>query len=221
LCAEKLSCIDVFLLAENRLLRELLAKVLGSKVGIRVVAAVPLDEKVPGHIGELRPQILALESGVLVKAGFEIITSIHIAAPDVKMLSLGMENDQQTFLRCVRAGISGYLLKEASANEIAWAVRTVADDGAVCPPCLCNALFKQVASPTSHLYRGKTKLGLTRREQQLAQLIGQNLSNKEIASQLNLSEQTIKNHIHRMLRKLGTSDRVSAAEVCRLEGIVT
>lgn len=219
MCAEKLGCIDVFLLAENRLLREALAKVLGSKVGIRVVAAVPLDDTVPGHIGQLRPQILAFESSVLAKAGFEIISSIRIAAPDVKILSLGMDNDQQMFLRCVRAGISGYLLKEASANEVACAVRTVAEEGAVCPPYLCNALFKQVASPGSNLYRGKSKLGLTRREQQLAKLIGLNLTNKEIANQLNLSEQTVKNHIHRMLRKLGASDRLSAAEVCRVEGI--
>jgi DNA-binding NarL/FixJ family response regulator len=63
-------------------------------------------------------------------------------------------------------------------------------------------------------------LTLTRREQQLAKLIGQDLSNKEIASQLNLSEQTVKNHVHHMLRKLGVSDRMGAVEVCRIQGIV-
>jgi DNA-binding NarL/FixJ family response regulator len=51
-------------------------------------------------------------------------------------------------------------------------------------------------------------------------MVSQGLSNKEIASQLNLSEQTVKNHIHRMLRKLGASDRLSAVQVCRIEGIV-
>jgi DNA-binding NarL/FixJ family response regulator len=63
-------------------------------------------------------------------------------------------------------------------------------------------------------------LGLTRREQQLVQMVSQGLSNKEIANQLSLSEQTVKNHIRRMLRKLGASDRLSAVDVCRAEGIV-
>ena len=86
----------------------------------------------------------------------------------------------------------------------------------------CAALFEQIANPCSQfrLYRGKSQLGLTRREQQLVKMISQGPSNKEIANQLNLSEQTVKNHIHRILRKLGASDRLSAVEVCRVEGIV-
>jgi len=63
-------------------------------------------------------------------------------------------------------------------------------------------------------------LGLTRREQQLVQMISNGLTNKEIASQLNLSEQTVKNHIHRMLRKLGAADRLGAVELCRMPGAV-
>jgi DNA-binding NarL/FixJ family response regulator len=218
--AEKLPCIDVFLLAENRLLREALARVLGSKDDIRVVAAVALDETLISRITELQPKILALDSSVFARAALELIPPLFEAVPNLKIISLGMDNDKDTFLRCVRAGISGYLLKEASANEVACAVRTVAEDGAVCPPNLCNILFQQMASASARLYRGKAKLGLTRREQQLAKMIGLNLSNKEIANQLNLSEQTVKNHIHRMLRKLGASDRLSALEMCRVEGVV-
>jgi two-component system response regulator DevR len=218
---ENVPSIDVFLLAENRLLREALAKVLGNKDGIRVVAAVALDETVVPRMKEMCPRILAIDSSVLTKAGFEFIPTIHAPLPSAKILALGMDNSPHTFLRCVRAGVSGYLLKEASANEVASAVRTVAENGGVCPPSLCITLFNQVASSASQVYQGKAKLGLTRREQQLATMIGQNLSNKEIATQLNLSEQTVKNHVHRMLRKLGASDRLSAVEMCRLEGVVS
>lgn len=222
MCAEKLDCIDVFLLAENRLLREALARVLDNKNDIRVVAAVAYDAKLTERVGELCPQILALDSSVFASIGLDIVTSIRNTVLDIKILLVGMDSDKETFLRCVRAGVSGYVLKEASANEVAAAVRSVAYDGAVCPPKFCAALFEQVANPRSEfrLYRGKSQLGLTRREQQLVQMISQGLSNKEIANQLNLSEQTVKNHIHRMLRKLGASDRLSAVEVCRLEGIV-
>lgn len=219
--AENVLSVDVFLLAENRLLREALAKVLGNKDGIRVVAAVPLDDTVFPRFRELCPQILAIDSSVLTRAGLEFIPTIQASLPGIKILALGMDNNPHTFLRCVKAGVSGYLLKEASANEVASAVRTVAENGAVCPPSLCITLFRQVASPASQLYQGKAKLGLTRREQQLATMIGQNLSNKEIANQLNLSEQTVKNHVHRMLRKLGASDRLTAVEMCRLEGVVS
>jgi DNA-binding NarL/FixJ family response regulator len=220
-CAEKLDCIDVFLLAENRLLREALARVLDSKNDIRVVAAVAFDAEVAARISELSPRILALDASVFTRVGLDAIASLRSVVLSTRILLVGMDTDKETFLRCVRAGVSGYVLKEASANEVAAAVRSVAYDGAVCPPSFCAALFEQISSPCSQLYRGKLQLGLTRREQQLVKMIGQSLSNKEIANQLNLSEQTVKNHIHRMLRKLGASDRLGAVEVCRVEGIVT
>jgi DNA-binding NarL/FixJ family response regulator len=219
MCPEKVDRIDVFLLAENRLLREALAKVLDKK-NLRVVAAVAFDDQVAERVKELSPQILLLDSSVVARIGMDVLGSLRSAVRDADFVVIGMDNDKETFLRCVRAGVRGYVLKEASANEVAAAIRGVAYDGAVCPPSLCAALFEQVANSSFQRYRGKVELGLTRREQQLVQMISQNLSNKEIANELNLSEQTVKNHVHRMLRKLGTSDRLSAVEVCRGEGIV-
>ncbi len=218
--AEKLDCIDVFLLAENRLLREALAKVLDKKNDIRVVAAVAFDSAVAERVKELYPQVLALDSSVVARIGLEVVTSLHSVVLNAKIILIGMDNDKEQFVRCVRAGVHGYVLKEASANEVAAAVRSVAYDGAVCPSKFCVALFEQIANPYSQVYRGKTRLGLTLREQQLVKMISLGLSNKEIANQLSLSEQTVKNHVHRMLRKVGASDRLSAVEVCRVEGIV-
>jgi DNA-binding NarL/FixJ family response regulator len=84
------------------------------------------------------------------------------------------------------------------------------------------ALFERVANQKTHppSFAIRHNLGLTRREQQLVQMISRGLTNKEIASQLNLSEQTVKNHIHRMLRKLGATDRLGAVELCRVPGAV-
>jgi DNA-binding NarL/FixJ family response regulator len=70
--------------------------------------------------------------------------------------------------------------------------------------------------PSLHL---KTTLGLSRREQELVGLIQQGLTNKEMATRLNLSEQTVKNHVHRILRKVGAQDRLSIVEVCRNQGL--
>jgi len=88
------------------------------------------------------------------------------------------------------------------------------DHEAVCPAALLSSLFKVVASPPNEVPTSSVKreLGLSRREQQLTQMISEGLTNKEIASRLNLAEQTVKNHVHRMLKKVGASDRLVIVE---------
>jgi DNA-binding NarL/FixJ family response regulator len=155
----------------------------------------------------------------LVFSEVRLIRALLRAVPAIKVIMIGMEPDEATFLGVVREGAVGYVLKDASALEVAAAVRAVANGEAACPPRLSMALFRclaqpRQAGPSLHL---KKRLGLTRREQQLVELISQGLTNKEIALQLNLSEQTVKNHIHRMLHKLGANDRLTIVEMCRTE----
>ena len=181
--------IEVFLLAENRLLREALARVLNKKGDIRVVAAFAFDPLITEGIGQSKPHVLILESATYAVAGLHIVGCVRRALPGIKVLMIGMEADKDTFLRCVKAGVAGYVLKDASALEIAAAVRGVAYEEAACPPKLCLALFDYVAQQNGRVpgtFR-TLELGLSRREQQLMQLIGAGLTNKEIASQLNLS----------------------------------
>jgi DNA-binding NarL/FixJ family response regulator len=115
----------------------------------------------------------------------------------------------------------GYVLKDASALEVVETIREVVAGEAVCPPQLCTFLFRYVARQSHHVpnFHVKLGLGLTHREQQLVLLIGRGLTNKEIASELNLAEQTVRNHVHRMLRKVGASDRLAVVELCRMQGL--
>jgi DNA-binding NarL/FixJ family response regulator len=128
-----------------------------------------------------------------------------------------MEDDKNHFLTAVRHGVLDYVLQEASAVDIATAIRAVARGEAICPPHLVRVLFDSVKSKSAELPNSPTRVqpGLSRREQQLVPLIGRGLTNKEIAGQLSLSEQTVKNHIHRMLRKVGVEDRLSVVEACQ------
>jgi len=218
-----LEAVEVFILAENRLLREALWRILNKKSDIRVVGASALVPEVAQQIAQLAPDVLLCDSAPLAISELRLIAEMRNAVPGLKVVMIGMEADQGTFLQLVRDGIVGYVLKDASAVEVAAAVRSVANREAVCPPGLCLALFEEVAKqkpqpPGRFIVRHG--LGLTRREQQLVHMIRDGLTNKEIASQLNLSEQTVKNHIHRMLRKLGASDRLNAVELCRLPGAV-
>jgi len=215
--------IAVFILAENRLLREALTRLLSKKSDIRVVGAYAFSPQVVEQVAEASPDVLLSDSTAAAQPDLQLIPEVRAAVPGLKVVMIGMEASREAFLQAVRDGVAGYMLKDASALEVASAVRAVANDQAVCPPDLCLTLFQYVAAERSHAvtFRLKHNLGLTRREQQVVQLIDRGLTNKEIASQLNLSEQTVKNHIHRMLQKLGASDRLAAVELCRMPGVVT
>lgn len=214
--------VQVFILAENRLLREALTRILNKKSDIRVVGASAFTPEIVQQIAEASPDVLLSDSAAVALSELRLVPEVRAVIPDLKVIMVGMEGDRELFLRAVRDGIVGYVLKDASAAEVAEAVRSVANGDAVCPPRLCLALFEQVSKPRvqSNHFVIRHNLGLTRREQQLVHMISRGLTNKEIASELNLSEQTVKNHVHRMLRKLGAGDRLAVVELCRLPGIV-
>ncbi len=211
----------VFLLAENRLLREALLRILSKKDDIHVVGAGSYGPETVAQIVSTRANIVVLDSVSPVLAEHGAVRQLHRLNPAIRVVMVGMEAEEAVFLRVVQAGAVGYVLKDASALEVARTIRAVATGEAVCPAALSVVLFEWVArhksaTPSWHL---KTSLGLSRREQELVGLIQQGLTNKEIASRLNLSEQTVKNHVHRMLRKVGAQDRLSIVEVCRNDGL--
>ena len=125
-------------------------------------------------------------------------------------------------MQCVRAGARGYLLKEASPEDVVEGVRAVQAGKAVCPGGLCALLFhyferEATSFPSASM---RQRMGLTRREQQLVPLIAEGLTNKEIANRFCLSEQTVKNHLYRMKHKVGAGDRLSIVQVCRTQGFM-
>jgi len=220
--SDSVESVQVFILAENRLLREPLTRILSKKSDIRVVGASAFSPDVVGQISGATPDVLLSDSTAVALSDLRLVSEVRAAIPGLKVVMIGMDADPEIFLRAVRDGIVGFVLKDASAMEVAAAVRSVANGDGVCPPGLCLTLFEHVANQNAQPSRFviRNNLGLTRREQQLVQMISRGLTNKEIASQLNLSEQTVKNHVHRMLRKVGATDRLGAVELCRVPGAV-
>jgi two-component system response regulator DevR len=205
---------QVYLLAENRLFREALTRILNKKGEIRVLGASALCPEIFPRIAELRPDILLADATAIAVSEASIVSELRKIIPELKVIMIGMDADRELFLHAVREGALGYVLKDASALEVAAAVRAVINQEAVCPPSFVSVLFEAVAQshaacPTAQV---KRELGLSRREQQLIHMISEGLTNKEIASRLNLSEQTVKNHVHRMLRKVGATDRLMIVE---------
>jgi len=216
---EKGHVIKVFLVVENRLLREALTRILNKKSGIAVIAATAASSDVVEQISQHAPDVLLLDAPGTGSSNAHFLAVLRRQVQSLKIVMVGMDEDRESFLSTVRSGVAGYLLKDASALEVVAAVRAVVNEEAVCPPRLCYALFEAMVSYIPPSPSLRMEFGLTRREQQLIQMMSGGLTNKEIASQWSLSEQTVKNHVHRVLQKLGASDRLSAVELCRSRGL--
>ncbi len=211
--------IVTFLLAENCLLREALVRVLKKRDDITVAGAIPFSSSALEKIAAADPHVILLDSPNIALAGPRLVRRLRQTRDTPRVVMVGMEEDEATFLRAVGEGVVGYVLKDAQAVEIVRVIRAVAAGEAVCPPRFSLSLFQCAARDVSFTFRPTqdTKFGLTRREQQLVGLIRLGISNKEIGSRLNLSEQTVKNHIHRILRKVGANDRLEIVERCQSE----
>ena len=216
------SGIGVYILSENRLLREALSRILKKRPEFWVLHASHFSTEVEEAIANSGAQVLLLDSAPLFMAEDDAIQRLRAESPGIKVVLMGMEEDEQTFLQMIRRGAIGYLLKEAGASEVVAAVRAVTNGEAVCPPRLCRILFEYLAQQARQLPSGCTRssLKLTRREQQLLPLIARGLRNKEIATHLNVSEQTVKNHVHRILHKVGADTRLGVVDLCREQGLI-
>jgi DNA-binding NarL/FixJ family response regulator len=211
---------SVFLLAQNRLLREALARILQKKTDISVGGSCSLSPTTMDQIMAAAPDVLVMDSFTTNLAQIEFLRGIQQIVPEIRVVMIGMDAEVQHFLHAIREGAMGYVLKDASAFEVVGAVRAVANGDAVCPPQLCNFLFQFVARQTQvPNFQVLSHLGLTNRQQQLVGLISRGFTNKEIAVELRLAEQTVRNHVHRMLRKVGASHRLAVVEMCRMQGM--
>jgi DNA-binding NarL/FixJ family response regulator len=209
--------IKILIFCCNRLLRESIARILIKKTDFEIVSAQGLGSTSVDEIANSDADVLVLDSLELLPQNTNSSSQASTATSLLKCVLVAMEDDHSRFLTAIRRGARGYVLQDASAVEVVSAIRTVAEGEAVCPPRYAQVLFDFVAAQSPELpsSRKRAKWGLTSREQQLIPLVGRGLSNKEIANQLNLSEQTVKNHVHRILQKVGASDRLSILEICQ------
>jgi DNA-binding NarL/FixJ family response regulator len=211
------SLIRVFLLIENRLLRQALPRLFRKRPDLLVVGQSGLSEAC--QVLDARCDVLITDS---FQTGWLPVSMAREKAGQgaLKAVLIGMESDEDQFMASVRSGVTGYLLKDASASDIVAAVRAVFRGEAVCPPQLCFTLFQFAAHTTREIsVQGPApRPDLTLRQQQLVALVAKGLTNKEIASHLSLSEFTVRNHIHRILKQVDAGSRSKAVEALRAYG---
>jgi len=212
----------VFVAAENRLLREALSRMLAKGGNIEVAGVYRAGPFRTEDLLKEEANILLLTSRGSMNEDLAAIRMVRASAPNVQILLIGVTGEETEFLQCVRAGVRGYLPKNASAEDVVEGVRAVQAGEAVCPGTLCALLFhyferEATSFPSASV---RQRMGLTRREQQLIPLIAEGLTNKEIANRFCLSEQTVKNHLYRMKHKVGAGDRLGIVQVCRIQGFM-
>jgi DNA-binding NarL/FixJ family response regulator len=203
----------VFVAAENRLVKSGEVEVVGTDTGEPFRTEDLLQEET---------DILLLSSRGNRNEDLTAVRKVRTTASKVQILLIGLTGEEAEFLQGVRAGVRGYLPRDASAEDVVEAVRALQGGEAICPGTLCASLFRYfereaTSFPSASVHR---QLGLTRPEQQLILLIAEGLTNKEIANRFCLSEQTVKNHLYRMEHKIGAGDRLGIVQVCRTSGFM-
>jgi two-component system, NarL family, response regulator DegU len=216
------SSIKVFVALENQQTEFEFVRLLKKYTDVEIVGMncrAPLD---PLALAGSGAEVLLLASCGDLLEDLTVIRNVRSTESSMEIIMLGDINEEGEFLQCVRAGVCGYLARNASSEEILRAVRDVRSGSAVCPGKLCARLFRYFESEAKSLPSASIhqRMGLTRREQQLIPLVARGMTNKEIANHFSLSEQTVKNHLYRIKHKIGADDRLSIVHLCRLQGFM-
>jgi len=217
--------IRVLIVDDQGMVRTGFAAFLGAQSDIEVVGEAADGRQAVEAVAELAPDVVLMDIRMPVMNGLEATRLIAAndaasgAGPRVLVLTT-FDLDEYVY-EALRAGASGFLLKDASARELAEAVRVVAAGDAVIAPSVTRRLIAEFAHLGGPRAPTRARLdGLTDRETEVLALIARGLSNAEIAAELVVAEQTIKTHIGRIFAKLGLRDRAQAIVFAYESGLV-
>ncbi|MEV7519374.1 response regulator transcription factor [Streptomyces sp. NPDC091371] len=205
--------IRVLIVDDQMMVREGFSVLLGAMEGIEVVGEAVDGREAVAQVAALRPDVVLMDIRMPEMNGLEATREIVAADTNAKVLVLTTFDLDEYVYQALRAGASGFLLKDASARQLADAVRVVAAGEALLAPSVTKRLIAEF-SKLSEARRFTDPAGvgeLTDRETEVLVLIAQGLSNAEIADRLVVAESTIKTHVSRILVKLGLRDRTQAA----------
>ncbi|MFF8291400.1 response regulator [Streptomyces sp. NPDC016309] len=205
--------IRVLIVDDQSMVREGFSVLLNAMPDIEVVGEAVNGREAVRQVGALRPDVVLMDIRMPEMNGIDATREIVAADGDAKVLVLTTFDLDEYVYQALRAGASGFLLKDASARQLAEGVRVVAGGEALLAPTVTKRLITEFAK-TAETSRPSAlaQVGdLTERETEVLVLIAQGLSNGEIASHLVVAESTIKTHVSRILVKLGLRDRTQAA----------
>jgi len=204
--------IQVVIVEDNRLLREGLTAMLKEEKDLKVVASVGNgDALVKERLS--RTDVVLLDLILGSQTSLRLVSSIKSKNAGVRIIVMDLGPVQPSLMDYVSAGVSGFVLKDATFDEFLHTIREVARGSKVLPPILTSSLLTEIAQNATRNGGGNPfkSVRMSAREREVVELIAEGLSNKQIASRLNLAVDTIKSHVHNILEKLALHTRLEIA----------
>lgn len=204
--------VPLFLIEDNRLLRDGLASMLSAQ-GLAVVATARSGQEALREVARVKPQLILLDSALGDRDSARFVQEVRTNFPEMKVIVMGLLPARDDFVEFIKAGVAGFILKDATIDVFVATILAVADGASVLPPMMTTTLFSHVAAQAaSRGKRGaKAAVRMTTRERQVMESIADGLSNKEIAERLNIATHTVKSHVHNILEKLALHTRLEVA----------
>jgi DNA-binding NarL/FixJ family response regulator len=213
--------IQVVVADDQGMVRSGFSVLLNAQPDIEVIGEAVNGEEAIARAAELHPDVILMDVRMPVLDGLQATRVITEMADAPKVLVLTTFDLDDYVYEALRSGASGFLLKDASANELAEAVRLVAAGDALLSPGVTRRLIAEFARMGAPRSPGRQQLdGLTERESEVLALVARGMSNAEIAAYLIVAEQTVKTHVSRILMKLGLRDRTQAVVLAYETGLV-
>jgi two-component system, NarL family, nitrate/nitrite response regulator NarL len=202
----------VCLVTDIRLYREVLSDSL-ARYGVLIVGAAEGVDEAVQLVEKVRPNVVLIDIATAERT--ETIHALVEATPGIKVVALGVRENEREMIAYAEAGVSGFVTRDSSIEELVATVESVARGETRCSPRMAAALLRRVANLASERGAEAVEARLTPRECDILGLIENGLSNKEIARRLHIEIPTVKNHVHNILGKLNVRRRGEAAAHAR------
>jgi DNA-binding NarL/FixJ family response regulator len=202
--------IKLVIIEDSRVLREGLVAILEELHGLKILAAVE-SSGAQSVINKLKPQLIILSQRLHRPSCMQLIKKIKQEVPEIGLVVMDLIIGQKEVMEFVQDGVCGFILSTATLDDFIKTIQMVARGEKVLPELLTTSLFSQIVDngfESVSLPSLKESANVTKREQEIIELLGKGMSNKEIAQKLNLATYTIKSHVHNILEKLALHSRL-------------
>jgi two-component system response regulator DevR len=207
--------IRLFLLDDHEVVRRGLKDLLDQEDDIEVVGESGLAQDAAARIPTIRPDVAVLDARLPDGSGIEVCRDVRSIDPSIAVIILTSYDDDDALFAAIMAGAAGYVLKQVRGTDLVDAVRRVAGGQSLLDPAVTQRVLRRIreGEPAEDPLRS-----LTKQERRILDLIGQGLTNRQIAAEMFLAEKTVKNYVTQLLSKLGLERRTQAAVLVTRHG---